>query len=85
MDSQTRGPRRARRSQYGSLGSRPPRGSRSGRGPWRPVVALLLAACILAVGIAAYRAVDLLHRFSGFTNPLEKAQNTLAPAPGSIA
>jgi len=49
------------------------------------VVAVLLAVCILAVGIAAYRTADLLHRFSGFTNPLQEAQNALDPAHGSIA
>jgi LCP family protein required for cell wall assembly len=48
-------------------------------------VAALLAICVLAVGFAAYRAADLLHRVSGFTNPLQEAQNALAPPQGSIA
>ena len=44
-----------------------------------------MAACVLAGGIAAYRTADLLHRFSGFTNPLEEARNAIDPAHGSIA
>src|SRR5207302_7310500 len=85
MDPQTRGPRRARRSQYGSFASRPPQQSYPRRGPGRPLVAVLFALCFLLVGFAGYRAVDLLHRVSGFTNPLQEAQNAIAPQRGSIA
>jgi LCP family protein required for cell wall assembly len=49
------------------------------------VIAALLAVCVLAVGFATYRAVDLLQRVSGFTNPLQEAQNAIDPARGSIA
>jgi LCP family protein required for cell wall assembly len=49
------------------------------------VVAVLLAGCILAVGFAVYRGVDLLHQISGFTNPLEEARNALDPTQGTIA
>jgi polyisoprenyl-teichoic acid--peptidoglycan teichoic acid transferase len=86
------GPRRARRSQYGPYragpswpppGGGPAGGGSGGRG--RPVLAVLLAICILALGFAAYRASDLLQRVSGFTNPLQELQDTVAPPAGSVA
>jgi LCP family protein required for cell wall assembly len=49
------------------------------------VVAALLVVCVLAVGFAAYRAVNLLQRVSGFTNPLQEAENAFDPPHGSIA
>jgi LCP family protein required for cell wall assembly len=48
-------------------------------------MAVLLAACLLALGFAGFRAVDILHQFTGFTNPLQEAQNALNPAQGSVA
>jgi LCP family protein required for cell wall assembly len=48
-------------------------------------MAVLLAACLLALGFAGFRAVDILHQFTGFTNPLQEAQNALNPPQGSVA
>jgi LCP family protein required for cell wall assembly len=49
------------------------------------VVAVLVIACLLAVGFAAFRAVDLLHQVTGFTNPFQEAANALSPPQGSVA
>lgn len=61
---------------YSGYGVRPRRRLRS-------LVGVLLMASIVALGLAAYRASDLI-RVTGFTNPLQELRDTVNAPPGTI-